>query len=136
MEMQQIFALVGLFIAAAFLYWLGYRGGLQDGRTQATHTLHDAHTSELNEARKSLGCARYLNNRLIAHCEAIDARCSMGEPERKTLLAVASKLKLAAQTFQSLPADKSQIHSLLVLRDKTLAIADRLAPADVAEEAA
>ncbi|MCS3467424.1 hypothetical protein M2401_001145 [Pseudomonas sp. JUb42] len=135
METHQIYSLVSLILASALLYWIGYLCGRSDGRIQGRHAEQAAHEQAVKRLKEALGNARRLNWRMRGHCETVDARSRMGEEERKTLLQVAAKLTVAAETFRALPADQSQVDATITLRNKTLIIASLLAPIEMGDAA-
>jgi hypothetical protein len=105
----QICALIGLIIGAALLYWTGYRGGLINGRIEGIDEGKAIQQSDNSEAIRSL--------------------------ERETLLAIAEKLRVAAETFSAFRTGKKLERDSLALRDQALYMAALLEPS-AQEEAA
>ena len=135
METQQTLALIGMIIAIAILYWLAYQQGVKRGHTQGKIAQELIHTAALTDARQALGQARFLNRRMRAHCESVDARSRMGEPERRVLMQVAKKLTSAAETLQLSRDEESEVDEIIRLRNKTLIIASMLSPIEMGEAA-
>jgi len=135
METQQTLALIGMIIATAILYWLAYQQGVKRGQTQGKIAQELTHTAALTDAKQALGQARFLNRRMRAHCESVDARSRMGEPERRVLTQVATKLTHAAETLQLSRDEESEVDEIIRLRNKTLIIASMLAPIEMGEAA-
>ena len=135
METQQVIALIAIIIAVVALYWIAYQQGLTHGRVQGKIAEEFEHTTALTEVKQALGQARFFNRRMRAHCDSVDARSRMGEPERLVLMQVARKLTLAAETMQAFRNGESEVDEIIQLRNKTLIIASMLAPIEMGEAA-
>ncbi|SDU56473.1 hypothetical protein [Pseudomonas mandelii] len=134
----QICALIGLIIGAALLYWTGYRGGLTDGRIEGIDEGKAIQQSDNSEAigslEHSLLQVRTERLQLYGYYERALAASNLGEQERQILLAIAEKLRIAADTFSAFRTGKKLERDSLALRDQALAIAALLEPE--AQEAA
>lgn len=132
MTVIQIFALISIIIAAAILYWVGYRGGLIDGRIEGIDegkAIQQSDNSGANEDLKRLldqAQAQYM--KLYSHYERALAASKFGEPSRLTLLDIAEKLRIAAETFSAFRTGKKLERDTLTLRDQALAMAALLGP--------
>lgn len=116
----QISALIGIVIAAGILYWVAYRGGLTDGKNDGYDEGYaDGYVSGREEA--SAAYAASLKD-MSDQCMRTELLLSREPQDRYTLLAIAEKLKLAADTFRAIRSE-SQATQALVLRDKALNIA-------------
>lgn len=116
----QICALISIIIAAALLYWTGYRGGLADGRVEGYENgQNEGFSLGFEQAKEQ--CALSISH---AHEERqrIELLLSREPQDRLTLLMIAEKLKLAAETFKAV---KSETHAAqtLVLCEKALKMA-------------
>ncbi|RZO08784.1 hypothetical protein EKG40_10905 [Pseudomonas moorei] len=131
----QICALIGLTIGAALLYWIGYRGGLIDGRIEGIDEGKAIQQSDNSEAFRSLEHSllqvRADRMQLYDHYERALAASKLGEQERQTLLAIAEKLRIAAQTFSAFRTGKKLERETCALRGQALAIAALLEPAEL-----
>ena len=129
----QICALIGLIIGAALLYWAGYRGGLIDGRMEGVDEGKAIQQSENSQALRnlehSLHQVRAERMQLYAHYERALAASKLGEQEHQTLLAIAEKLRIAAETFSAFRTGKKLERDSLALRDQALSMAALLEPA-------
>jgi len=129
----QICALIGLIIGAALLYWTGYRGGLIDGRIEGIDEGKAIQQSDNSEAisslEHSLHQVRAERMQLYAHYERALVASKLGEQERQTLLAIADKLRIAAETFGAFRTGKKLERDSLALRDQAVAMAALLEPA-------
>ena len=131
----QICALISIIFAAAILYWVGYRGGLIDGRIEGIDEGKAIQQSDSSGAIRDLELlleqARTHHKQLFAHYKrALDAS-KLGEPARQTLLDIADKLRIAAETFSAFRTGKKLERDSLALRDQALAMAallDQAAP--------
>ena len=128
----QICALISIIFAAAILYWIGYRGGLIDGRIEGIDEGKAIQQSDssgaIRDLELSLEQAQTHHKQLFAHyMRALDAS-KLGEPARKTLLDIAEKLRIAAETFSAFRTGKKLERDSLILRDQALAMAALLAP--------
>jgi hypothetical protein len=65
---------------------------------------------------------------LYAHYERALAASKLGEQERQTLLAIAEKLRIAAETFSAFRTGKKLELDSLALRDQALSMAALLEP--------
>ena len=135
METQQTLALIGMIIAMVILYWIAYQQGLSHGRAQGKLAEETTHAAALGDARQALGQARFLNRRMRAHCESVDARSRMGEPERQVLMQVATKLTRTAEALLQSRNAELEADEVIRLRNKTLIMASMLAPIELGDAA-
>jgi len=123
----QICALIVLIVLVGLTYWAGYRGGLIDGRLDGIDEGKDIQQSDNSEAihnlRLSLDQARNNHKQLYSHYERALAASKLGEPARQTLLEIAEKLRIAAETFSAFRTGKKLERDSLALRDQALAMA-------------
>jgi hypothetical protein len=128
----QICTLIGLIIGAAHLYWTGYRGGLIDGRIEGIDEGKAIQQSDNSEAIRSLEHSLLQVSaermQLYADYERALAASQLGEQERQTLLAIADKLRIAAETFSAFRTGKKLERDSLALRDQALSMAALLEP--------
>jgi hypothetical protein len=129
----QICALIGLIIGAALLYWTGYRGGLIDGRIEGIDEGKAIQQSDNSEAIRNLELSlhqvRAERMQLHTRYERALAASKLGDQERQTLLAIAEKLRIAAETFSAFRTGKKLERDSLALRKQALAMAALLEPA-------
>jgi hypothetical protein len=132
MTVIQICALISLIIGAARLYWTGYHGGLVDGRTEGIEEgktiQHADHSEEIREQQLLRDYYLAENKKLSARYELALAASKLGEKEHQTLLDIAEKLRIAAETFSAFRTGKKLERDSLALRDQALAIAALLTP--------
>jgi hypothetical protein len=123
----QICALIVLIVLVGLTYWAGYRGGLIDGRLDGIDEGKNIQQSDNSEAihnlRLSLDQARNNHKQLYSHYERALAASKLGEPARQTLLEIAEKLRIAAETFSAFRTGKKLERDSLALRDQALAMA-------------
>ncbi|EUB74442.1 hypothetical protein PMI27_000618 [Pseudomonas sp. GM41(2012)] len=123
----QIYTLIVLILLVGLTYWAGYRGGLIDGRLDGIDEGKDIQQSDNSEAihnlRLSLDQARNNHKQLYSHYERALAASKLGEPARQTLLEIAEKLRIAAETFSAFRTGKKLERDSLALRDQALAMA-------------
>ncbi|WP_415764921.1 hypothetical protein [Pseudomonas sp. ZB1P45] len=128
----QICALIGLIVGAALLYWTGYRGGLIDGRIEGIDEGKAIQQSDNSEATRNLEHSllhvRADRMQLYAHYERALAASKLGDQERQSLLAIAEKLRIAAETFSAFRTGKKLERDSLALRDQALSMAALLEP--------
>ena len=129
----QICALISIIFAAAILYWVGYRGGLIDGRIEGIDESKAIQQSDssgtIRDLELMLEQAQIHHKQLFAHYKrALDAS-KLGDPARQTLLDIADKLRIAAETFSAFRTGKKLERDSLALRDQALAMAALLDPA-------
>ncbi|WP_313064409.1 hypothetical protein [Pseudomonas sp.] len=121
----QIYALISIVIALGILYWVGYKGGLTDGRAEG---YDDGHAQGFMEGMDQGESARSTELEQVAErCRRLQLILDLQPQDRLTLLAIAEKLKLAADTFRAVRSE-SQATQALALRDKALGIAALLDP--------
>lgn len=129
----QVCALIVLIILVGLTYWAGYRGGLIDGRVEGIEEGKAIQQSDNSEAihklKLSLDQACDEHKRLYSHYERALAASKLGEAERQTLLVIAEKLRIAAETFAAFRTGKKLERESLSLRDQALAMAALLVPA-------
>ncbi|BCX67942.1 hypothetical protein [Pseudomonas izuensis] len=129
----QICALFVLILLVGLTYWAGYRGGLIDGRVEgidegkATQQSEDLET--IQSLKLSLGHAREKYGRLYRSYERALAVSKLGETERQTLLAIAEKLRIAAEMFAAFRTGKKLERDSVALREQALMMAALLEPA-------
>jgi hypothetical protein len=131
----QICALIGIIIAAALLYWTGYRGGLIDGRfegeEEGKNDERANNSKTINELEASLRFIRADHLQLAQRYKKLKASQALSPDNHQYLLAIAEKLKLAADTFRAMNS-QCQATQALALRNKALSMAALLEP--VAQE--
>lgn len=116
----QICALISLITAAAILYWVGYRGGLTDGKNDG---YDEGHSNGYVLGRDEASAAYAASIKEMSdQCVRTELLLSREPQDRYTLLAIAEKLKLAADTFRAVRSE-SQATQALALRDKALNMA-------------
>lgn len=128
----QICALIGIIFAAAILYWVGYRGGLIDGRIEGINEGKAIQQSDSSGAIRDLELLleqAQTHQQLFAHYKRVLDASKLGEPARQTLLDIADKLRIAAETFSAFRTGKKLERDSLALRDQALAMAALLDPA-------
>jgi len=129
----QVCALIVLILLVGLTYWAGYRGGLNDGRIEGIDEGKAIQQSDnsgtIQDLNQLLDQAQDHRKHLYAHHERALAASRLGEPERQTLLAIAEKLRIAAETFSAFRTGKKLERDTLALRDQALAIATLLEPA-------
>jgi hypothetical protein len=139
MTTPQICALIVLIVLVGLTYWAGYRGGLIDGRIEGIDEGKDIQQSDnsgmIQDLKLSLNQAQAHYEQLYSHYERALAASKLGEPARQTLLEIAEKLRIAAETFSAFRTGKKLERDSLTLRDKALAMAVLLEP-QVLEDAA
>ncbi|NKI46369.1 hypothetical protein HFV06_08530 [Pseudomonas fluorescens] len=135
MTYVQICALISIIIAAALLYWTGYRGGLTDGRTEGVDegrkAEHASNARIIKELEASLNYIRADHKRLAQHHKKLADNQKSSPENYQNLVAIAEKLKLAADTFRAVNS-QTQATQALALRNKALSMAAQLEP--VAQE--
>jgi hypothetical protein len=134
----QICSLIVLIIFVGLTYWAGYRGGLIDGRIEGIDEGKAIQQSDSSETIRglehSLPQARASRMNLYYDYERALAALKLGEEQHQTLLEIAEKLRIAAETFSAFRTGKKLERDTLALRDQALAMAALLEPAQ--EEAA
>jgi hypothetical protein len=129
----QICALITIIIAAALLYWIGYRGGLVDGRIEGVDEVTNNQRAEtaktIRELEASLQFIRADHQRLAQHCKKLKDSSALREEHQLILLEIAEKLRIAAEAFSAFKTGKKLERDSRLLRDKALAIANLLEPA-------
>ncbi|QDH65212.1 hypothetical protein [Pseudomonas azotoformans] len=119
----EICALIAVFILVAILYWSGYRGGLKDGWSEGYDDGHaKGYIEGIEEGESSSATAL---EKATRRCERLELILIREPQDRQILLAIAGKLKLAADFFQAI---KSEGHATqaLILRDHALSMAGEL----------
>jgi len=119
----EIFSFISFVIALAILYWVGYRGGAKDGWSEGYDDGHAKGYIEGIEEGESSGATAL--EQVTQRCTRLELILIREPQDRQTLLEIAGKLKLAADTFRAL---KSESHATqaLVLRDHALNMAAEL----------
>lgn len=119
----QLCALISIVIAAAILYWIGYKNGLTDGRAEGYeegNTLGFIDGMDEGESASSTALIQ-----VTERCRRLQTMLDLQPQDRLTLLSIAEKLKLAAETFRAVRSE-SQATQALALRDKALRMAAQL----------
>ncbi|SED27328.1 hypothetical protein FIV41_13465 [Pseudomonas marginalis] len=119
----EVLALISFVIALAILYWVGYRGGLKDGWSEGYDDGHGrGYIEGIEEGESSSATAL---EKATRRCERLELILIREPQDRQILLAIAGKLKLAADFFHAI---KSEGHATqaLVLRDHALSMAEEL----------
>lgn len=134
----QVCSLIVLIVLVGLTYWAGYRGGLIDGRIEGIDEGKAIQQSDnsgtIQDLKRSLDQAQTHHKQLYSHYERALAASKLGEQDRQTLLEIAEKLRIAAETFSAFRTGKKLERDTLALRDQALTMANLLAP--VAQEKA
>lgn len=131
----QICALITILIAAALLYWAGYRGGRADRRIEDTHNQRAEHAHSIHKLEASLQAIRTDHQRLAQHCKKLKDERALGREHHQTLLNIAEKLRIAAETFSAFRTGQMLERDTRTLRDQALTMAALVDPA-ITENAA
>ena len=135
----QICALFVLVLLVGLTYWAGYRGGLIDGRIEGIDEGKAIEQSDCSvkilNLELLLDQARDEHKQLYSHYKHALSASKLGESERQTLLAIAEKLRIAAETFSAFRTGKKLERDSLALREQALAMAALLKPAVQADAA-
>ncbi|UST83352.1 hypothetical protein [Pseudomonas siliginis] len=134
MTVIQICALIGLIAGAILLYWVGYRNGMADGRYEGREDGKNTERAEnaktISELKASRDFIKADHAHLARFSKRLQQALKLGEPERQTLLDIAEKLRIAAETFAAFRTGKKLERETHALREEALAIAALLEPAD------
>lgn len=121
----QICALISIVIALGILYWVGYKGGITDGRAEGYDDGHAQGFMEGMDQGESVGFTEV--EQVTERCRRLQLILDLQPQDRLTLLAIAEKLRLAADTFRAVRSD-SHATQALALRDKALSMAALMDP--------
>lgn len=131
----QICALIVLITLAGLLVWAGYFMGRTDGMSagmkQSDEILRAESAKTIRELRASLDFIKADHARLAQFSKRLQQALRLGNRERQTLLDIAEKLRIAADTFAAFRTGKKLERETRALRDEALAMADLLKPAEV-----
>jgi len=135
----QICALIALITLAGLLVWAGYFMGHSDGMSAGMKESDDVLRSEnaktIRELRASIDFIRADHAHLAQFSKRLQQAQALGEPERQTLLDIADKLRIAAETFAAFRTGKKLERETRTLHDQALAMADLLQVANEGEAA-
>lgn len=135
----QICALIALIVLAGLLVWAGYFIGHNDGMSagmKESDAIQRAESGKIiRELKASLDFVKADHARLARFSKGLQEGLVLGRAERQTLLDIAEKLRIAADTFAAFRTGKKLERESRVLRDEALAMADLLKPAEIAEHA-
>ncbi|CAI8895795.1 DUF4398 domain-containing protein [Pseudomonas sp. IT-194MI4] len=134
----QIYALIAIALMTGAVYWLAYRNGFSNGRAEGHSegysegiAVQSADKSEeIRNLTLSLKRAQNQHEQLYDFYKRAVEASKLGEPARITLLEIAEKLRIAAETFSAFRTGKKLERETHTLRDQALAIAALLEPAD------
>lgn len=130
----QICALIALIILAGLLVWAGYFmghcDGMSAGRKESDNIQRAESAKTIRELRASLDFIKADHARLAQFSKRLQQAMTLGEPERQTLLDIAEKLRIAAETYAAFRTGKKLERETRALRDQALAIAALLEPAN------
>jgi hypothetical protein len=134
----QICALIAIALTTGVIYWLAYRNGFSNGLTKGYSegysegiAVQSADKSEeIRNLTLSLKQAQNQHEQLYDFYKRAVEAPKLGEPARITLLEIAEKLRIAAETFAAFRTGKKLERETRALRDEALAIAALLARAD------
>ena len=134
MTAVQICALIALITLAGLLVWAGYlmghTDGMSAGRKESDDILRAESAKTIRELRASLDFIKADHAHLAQFSKRLQQALKLGELERQTLLDIAEKLRIAAETFAAFRTGKKLERETRVLRDQALAIAALLEPAN------
>ncbi|PKA71526.1 hypothetical protein ATI02_4510 [Pseudomonas baetica] len=131
----QICALIALIILAGLLVWAGYIMGRTDGMSagmkQSDDILRAESAKTIRELRASLEFIKANHAHLAQFSKRLQQALTLGNPERQTLLDIAEKLRIAADTFAAFRTGKKLERETRALREEALAMAELLTPAEI-----
>lgn len=134
MTATQICALIALIILTGLLIWAGYFMGHSDGMSagmKESDNIQRAKSAKtIREMRASLDFIKADHARLAQFSKRLQQALTLGEPERQTLLDIAEKLRIAAETYAAFRTGKKLERETRALRDQALAIAALLESAN------
>jgi 5-methylcytosine-specific restriction endonuclease McrBC GTP-binding regulatory subunit McrB len=138
MTAVQICALIAIALMTAGIYWLAYRNGFSNGLTEGYAegysegiAVQSADKSEeIRNLTLSLKQVQNKHEQLYDFYKRALEAAQLGEPARITLLEIAEKLRIAAETFAAFRTGKKLERETRALRDQALVIAALLEPAD------
>lgn len=129
----QICALIALIVLAGLLVWAGYFMGHNDGMSagmKESDAIQRADSAKtIRELKASLDFIKADHARLTRFSKRLQEGLALGETERQTLLNIAEKLRIAAETFAAFRSGKKLERDTIELRDRALAMAALLVPA-------
>lgn len=136
----QICALITLIAFAGLLIWAGYKMGHIDGKSAGLKERDEIQRAEsvkpIRELQAKLDFFQPDHQRLVQRCKQQDKDPRLGELERPTLLEIAEKLRIAAETFAALRTRKKKLErETRALRQLALAMACSLHAASEGEAA-
>jgi hypothetical protein len=134
----QIHALTAIVLMTGIVYWIAYRYGFSNGHTEGYSEGYSEgikvqsadKSEEIRNLTLSLKQAYGQREQLYDHYKRALESSQLGEAERITLLEIAEKLRIAAETFAAFRTGKKLERETLTLRDQALAIATLLEPVD------
>lgn len=130
----QIYALIGLIILAGLLVWAGYIMGRTDGSAgmkQSDEILRAESAKTIRELRASLDFIKADHAHLAQFSKRLQQALTLGNAERQTLLDIAEKLRIAADTFAAFRTGKKLERETRALLDQALAMAELLKSAEI-----
>lgn len=131
----QICALIVLITLAGLLVWAGYFMGRTDGMSagmkQSDDILRAESAKTIRELRASLDFIKADHARLAQFSKRLQQALRLGNPERQTLLDIAEKLRIAADTFAAFRTGKKLERETRALRDEALTMAELLKHAEI-----
>jgi hypothetical protein len=126
----QICALIALIILAGLLVGAGYFMGRTDGMSasmkQSDDILRAESAKTISELRASLEFIKADHAHLAQFSKRLQQALKLGNAERQTLLDIAEKLRIAADTFAAFRTGKKLERETRVLLDQALAMAELL----------
>ncbi len=129
----QICALISLIVLAGLLVWAGYFMGHNDGMSagiKESDAIQRAESAKtIRELKASLDLIKVDHAHLARFSKRLQEGLPLGENERQTLLDIAEKLRIAAETFAAFRTGKKLERDTIELRDRALAMAALLVPA-------
>lgn len=135
----QICALIALITLAGLLIWAGYFMGRTDGMSagmkQSDDILRAESAKTIRELRASLDFIKADHAHLAQFSKRLQQALTLGNPERQTLLDIAEKLRIAADTFAAFHTGKKLERETRALRDQALAMAELLKPDEMSGHA-
>jgi soluble lytic murein transglycosylase-like protein len=135
----QICALISLVTLVGLLVWAGYFMGHSDGMSAGMKEGDEIQRAEsaktIRELQASLQFIRADHKNLTQLCKRQREAQRLGETEHQTLIDIAEKLRIAAETFSAFRTGKKLERETRTLRDQALAIAALLEQAKQEEAA-
>lgn len=128
MSQDQVIALFIIVIFIAGLSALTFYMGMRKGRLDINTERRASYQQTVRALQIQLSSLREQNEQFAKRCKKLTEACALKDQHHQTLLQIAEKLRIAAETFSAFKTGKKLERDARALREQALSMAALIKP--------